>query len=238
MCLKRVGANYNPLWFTNISLSFSPFYLSKRFKDFKLTNFVWYSHISLGCFVVKWFYYLKWSLALMLALKCSNDQLLWYVIQVGKRSWSWVCRDAKLNWILWWQQVCRFVFSSWIPCKFLKGTKILYVLILSLPLFDWVNLIIHSPYLVVAKRAQFTGMLMNSGPNLVDPRGRLLPRSYDVLGDAFTLHYLLRSLPLYHLSLATSPFSSLLMGSFGVSLLQVFIPLLYFKSQIQMLHPQ
>ncbi|KAK9282697.1 hypothetical protein L1049_010917 [Liquidambar formosana] len=31
-------------------------------------------------------------------------------------------------------------------------------------------------------RAQFAGMLLNSGPNLVDPRGRLLPRSYDVLG--------------------------------------------------------
>ncbi|XP_059457325.1 mRNA cap guanine-N7 methyltransferase 2 [Corylus avellana] len=31
-------------------------------------------------------------------------------------------------------------------------------------------------------RAQFAGMLLNSGPNLVDLRGRLLPRSYDVLG--------------------------------------------------------
>ncbi|XP_038710407.1 mRNA cap guanine-N7 methyltransferase 2 isoform X2 [Tripterygium wilfordii] len=31
-------------------------------------------------------------------------------------------------------------------------------------------------------RAQFAGMLMNFGPNLVDPRGRLLSRSYDVLG--------------------------------------------------------
>ncbi|CAI9773031.1 unnamed protein product [Fraxinus pennsylvanica] len=31
-------------------------------------------------------------------------------------------------------------------------------------------------------RAQFAGMLMDAGPNLVDPRGRLLPRSYDVLG--------------------------------------------------------
>ncbi|PPD71300.1 hypothetical protein GOBAR_DD31817 [Gossypium barbadense] len=25
-------------------------------------------------------------------------------------------------------------------------------------------------------------MMMNAGPNLLDPRGRLLPRSYDVLG--------------------------------------------------------
>ncbi|GAY64990.1 hypothetical protein CUMW_237800 [Citrus unshiu] len=25
-------------------------------------------------------------------------------------------------------------------------------------------------------------MLMSAGPNLIDPRGRLLPRSYDVLG--------------------------------------------------------
>lgn len=40
-------------------------------------------------------------------------------------------------------------------------------------------------YLMVAIRAQFAGMLTNSGPNLVDPRGRLLPRSYDILGDAF-----------------------------------------------------
>ncbi|XP_057979509.1 mRNA cap guanine-N7 methyltransferase 2 isoform X2 [Malania oleifera] len=31
-------------------------------------------------------------------------------------------------------------------------------------------------------RAQFAGMLLNSGQNLVDPRGRLVPRSYDVLG--------------------------------------------------------
>ncbi|XP_022860479.1 mRNA cap guanine-N7 methyltransferase 2 isoform X3 [Olea europaea var. sylvestris] len=31
-------------------------------------------------------------------------------------------------------------------------------------------------------RAQFASMLMDAGPNLVDPRGRLLPRSYDVLG--------------------------------------------------------
>ncbi|KAK6933487.1 mRNA (guanine-N(7))-methyltransferase domain [Dillenia turbinata] len=31
-------------------------------------------------------------------------------------------------------------------------------------------------------RALLAGMLLNSVPNLVDPRGRLLPRSYDVLG--------------------------------------------------------
>ncbi|KAF8397799.1 hypothetical protein HHK36_016722 [Tetracentron sinense] len=31
-------------------------------------------------------------------------------------------------------------------------------------------------------RAQFAGMLLSSGPNFVDPRGRLLPRSFDVLG--------------------------------------------------------
>ncbi|XP_027104858.1 mRNA cap guanine-N7 methyltransferase 2 isoform X2 [Coffea eugenioides] len=31
-------------------------------------------------------------------------------------------------------------------------------------------------------RAQFAGMLQDSGHNFVDPRGRLLPRSYDVLG--------------------------------------------------------
>ncbi|XP_073124885.1 mRNA cap guanine-N(7) methyltransferase 2 isoform X2 [Henckelia pumila] len=31
-------------------------------------------------------------------------------------------------------------------------------------------------------RAQLAGLLMDSGPNLTDPRGRLLPRSYDILG--------------------------------------------------------
>ncbi|GAB4855030.1 hypothetical protein Ancab_023616 [Ancistrocladus abbreviatus] len=31
-------------------------------------------------------------------------------------------------------------------------------------------------------RAQFAGLMMKFGPNLVDPRGRLLPRSFDVLG--------------------------------------------------------
>ncbi|KAJ4851569.1 hypothetical protein Tsubulata_034338 [Turnera subulata] len=31
-------------------------------------------------------------------------------------------------------------------------------------------------------RTHFAGMIMNAAPNLVDPRGRLLPRSYDVLG--------------------------------------------------------
>ncbi|KAJ8765983.1 hypothetical protein K2173_020499 [Erythroxylum novogranatense] len=31
-------------------------------------------------------------------------------------------------------------------------------------------------------RMQFAGILMNLGPNLIDAKGRLLPRSYDVLG--------------------------------------------------------
>lgn len=31
-------------------------------------------------------------------------------------------------------------------------------------------------------RAQFAGMLTSAGPNFVDPRGRLLPRSFDILG--------------------------------------------------------
>uniref|UniRef100_A0A2P2JL37 mRNA (guanine-N(7))-methyltransferase n=1 Tax=Rhizophora mucronata TaxID=61149 RepID=A0A2P2JL37_RHIMU len=31
-------------------------------------------------------------------------------------------------------------------------------------------------------RTHFLGMLMNAGPNLVDAKGRLVPRSYDVLG--------------------------------------------------------
>ncbi|XP_037495049.1 mRNA cap guanine-N7 methyltransferase 2 isoform X3 [Jatropha curcas] len=33
-----------------------------------------------------------------------------------------------------------------------------------------------------AQRMHFAGMVMNAVPNLVDPRGRLLPRSFDVLG--------------------------------------------------------
>uniref|UniRef100_A0A9I9EI16 Uncharacterized protein n=1 Tax=Cucumis melo TaxID=3656 RepID=A0A9I9EI16_CUCME len=36
--------------------------------------------------------------------------------------------------------------------------------------------------LIAAKRAQLADMLMNFGQNILDPRGRLLPRSYDVLG--------------------------------------------------------
>ncbi|XP_059665993.1 mRNA cap guanine-N7 methyltransferase 2 isoform X2 [Cornus florida] len=39
--------------------------------------------------------------------------------------------------------------------------------------------LVHFPSLI---RAQFAGMLLDAGLNLVDPRGRLLPRSYDVLG--------------------------------------------------------
>ncbi|XAR52293.1 mRNA (guanine-N(7)-)-methyltransferase [Bertholletia excelsa] len=31
-------------------------------------------------------------------------------------------------------------------------------------------------------RAQFAGMLLDAAPNLMDPRGRLLPRTYDLLG--------------------------------------------------------
>ncbi|GAB2276847.1 hypothetical protein Dimus_011558 [Dionaea muscipula] len=31
-------------------------------------------------------------------------------------------------------------------------------------------------------KAQFAGLMMKFGPNLIDPRGRLLPRSFDVLG--------------------------------------------------------
>jgi len=33
-------------------------------------------------------------------------------------------------------------------------------------------------------RAQLAGLLTHYVPNLLDPRGRLLPRSYDALGDA------------------------------------------------------
>lgn len=36
-----------------------------------------------------------------------------------------------------------------------------------------------------AVRAQLAGLITTLCPNLVDPRGRLLPRSFDVLGDSF-----------------------------------------------------
>ncbi|KAL0298970.1 UNVERIFIED_CONTAM: cap guanine-N7 methyltransferase 2 [Sesamum radiatum] len=39
-----------------------------------------------------------------------------------------------------------------------------------------------SPFLISLLRAQLAGMLMDAGHNLVDQRGRLLQRSYDVLG--------------------------------------------------------
>lgn len=39
-----------------------------------------------------------------------------------------------------------------------------------------------SPLLV---RAQFASLLMNAGPNFVDPRGKLLPRAFDLLGKPF-----------------------------------------------------
>ncbi|KAF5192727.1 mRNA cap guanine-N7 methyltransferase [Thalictrum thalictroides] len=39
--------------------------------------------------------------------------------------------------------------------------------------------LVHFPSLI---RAQFAGMLLNAGPTFVDNRGRLLPRSHDVLG--------------------------------------------------------
>ncbi|KAE9465377.1 hypothetical protein C3L33_02716, partial [Rhododendron williamsianum] len=38
------------------------------------------------------------------------------------------------------------------------------------------------PPFTLLQRAQFAGMLLDAGLNIVDPRGRLLPRSYDVLG--------------------------------------------------------
>jgi hypothetical protein len=152
--------------------------------------------------VVKWFYYLKCSLALMLALKCSNDQLLWYEFRLAREAGLEYVeiqnltefyddnRFADLSFLI------EFLENLW---KELKSEWYLHFKFTLCYVFChccW-NLIIHSPYLVLPKRAQFAGMLMNSGPNLVDPRGRLLPRSYDVLGDAFTLHHLLRNLPLY-----------------------------------------
>ena len=55
-------------------------------------------------------------------------------------------------------------------------TKILYYSIIEVASTDFCFLIFWLP------RALFAGMLLDAVPNLVDPRGRLLPRSYDVLG--------------------------------------------------------
>jgi mRNA (guanine-N7-)-methyltransferase len=43
--------------------------------------------------------------------------------------------------------------------------------------------------LIVAVRAQLAGLLTNYAPNLLDTRGRLLPRSYDVLGNALIISF-------------------------------------------------
>ncbi|KAK2634168.1 hypothetical protein Ddye_028960 [Dipteronia dyeriana] len=76
-------------------------------------------------------------------------------------------------------------------------------------------------------RAQFAGMLMSSGTNLLDTRGRLLPRSYDVLGVVLFIIFLQNC----HLQLY--PFCTIHSSAF--SLLQVSIPHLYFKNLIRML---
>lgn len=72
---------------------------------------------------------------------------------------------------------------------------------------------------------------MNAGLNLVDPRGRLLPRSYDVLGVAFNLfsQKLRLNFLCYHFIHTFHPF--------GISILQAYILHLYFRSLIQMLLP-
>jgi hypothetical protein len=72
---------------------------------------------------------------------------------------------------------------------------------------------------------------MNFGPNLADARGKLLPRSYDVLGDAFIVSTFL--------SFATFPAALFLTVPYllGIFLLQVCTPHLYFKSQTLILLP-
>lgn len=82
-----------------------------------------------------------------------------------------------------------------------------------------------------AQRALFAGMLMSAGPNLIDPRGRLLPRSYDLLGVVFICHTATFNFHCFDiLSICTH--------SFGIFPLQVSIVRLYFKSLTQMLlHP-
>lgn len=55
------------------------------------------------------------------------------------------------------------------------------------PYYPFITLCIEmltslSPFTLL-QRAQFASMLLDAGLNIVDPRGRLLPRSYDILGD-------------------------------------------------------
>lgn len=48
----------------------------------------------------------------------------------------------------------------------------------------WADLLFHC---LLSHRPQFVGMLQDVNHNLIDPRGRLLPRAYDVLGVPFYL---------------------------------------------------
>lgn len=81
----------------------------------------------------------------------------------------------------------RYV-NLWSHCNAFDSHLIFYEIpkahtfqFIPLAIFELEGLFIFSN-LIVAQRALFVGMLMSSGPNLIDPRGRLLPRSYDVLG--------------------------------------------------------
>ncbi|XVE75503.1 hypothetical protein DITRI_Ditri12bG0098700 [Diplodiscus trichospermus] len=75
-------------------------------------------------------------------------------------------------------------------------------------------------------RSQFAGMIMNAGPNLLDPRGRLLPRSHDVLGDCFDTS-----------SLVASASHTWVLILCCWLFFQVSIQRLYFKNLPQMLSP-
>ena len=74
---------------------------------------------------------------------------------------------------------------------------------------------------------------MNYVPNLLDPRGRLLPRSYDALGNALILSF-------DHVIACKYLGFNFTYNYWGTGFLfpmQVSIQLLYFKSLTQISHP-
>lgn len=104
----------------------------------------------------------------------------------------------------------KLVFLCFPP--FLKFILVLIYLHLSL---RWLRMFDF------AQRAQLAGILHNYCPNILDPRGRLLLRAFDVLGYVFFhIHAHEFMLPLWCID-------------YAVNLLQVCMLPLYFKSLIQ-----
>lgn len=74
------------------------------------------------------------------------------------------------------------------PVVSLGASRLLALLFYQGPHYPFITLctiemLTSLPPFTLLQRAQFAGMLLDAGLNIVDPRGRLLPRSYDVLGD-------------------------------------------------------